>query len=91
MDGEIEHAIEDRNGKRHVVEAKSGTNFNPAKSQRETDRNIEQMKGYGEIIRAQGYGLIYKLPAGHDKAGREIIATAQKVGIPKNALQVIFI
>jgi hypothetical protein len=64
MDGEIEHVIEDKNGKRHAVEAKSSEDFYPAKSDDETTRNERQMVRYKTLSQNQSYGVVYKLPKG---------------------------
>src|SRR5690606_6096062 len=80
---EIEHAIEDKDGKRHAVEAKSGADFHPAKDPQETLRNRNQMIRYKELMKSSGYGLVYKLPSGHHKAKQQILALARELGLPK--------
>jgi len=89
--GEIEHVMEDKQGRRHAVEAKSGEDFNPAKSAQETARNTQQLERYMTLVQNSDYGLLYKLPEGHEKAKRQILKTAKQMNFPMDRLNVIFI
>lgn len=89
--GEIEHAIEDKEGRRHAVEAKSGEDFYPAKDPQESIRNRNQMIRYKELATNNGYGLVYKLPTGHTKAKQQILALARTLKLPNGQPSIIFI
>jgi uncharacterized Zn-binding protein involved in type VI secretion len=80
LDGEVEHAVEDGTGKRSAVEAKSGEDFNPAKSLDETERNIAQMESLKSLADSSGYGVIYKVPKEHTRAAQQILRSAKAMG-----------
>ncbi len=89
MHGEIDHVGQDRDGKMHAVEAKSGSDFFPAKDPGETRRNWRQMNRNVTLAKSSGMGVIYKIPAGHKKVEKQIRALAEELGMPAGSLQVI--
>ncbi len=89
MGAEIDHVGQDRSGTMHAVEAKSGADFYPAKSEDETGRNRRQMKRNVMLARNADMGVIYKIPGGHDKAEQQIRKLAGGLGMPPGKLQVI--
>ena len=79
--GEVDHVGEARDGKKDLVECKTGETFNPAASPDETQRNINQMARLGESAAAGGMGVTYKVPAGHTQAASQIQQTASGMGM----------
>lgn len=81
MDGEVDHAIEDKSGKRSAVEAKSGEEFTPASDPAEAARNLRQMQRLCALAANSGSGVVYKLPKGHAKAAAQILKAGRGMGL----------
>ncbi len=47
------------------------------------------MQRYAQMASGSGAGVMYKVPEGHEKAARQIAATAKQLGLPTP--QIVFI